>query len=78
MTNKNYSLDEFEKKAEELVDDYFNNYTKYNESTINEYFTALFCDAESYEEMDVANEAEQIVREIVFKGGVKYATQYKN
>lgn len=78
MENKNCSLNEFEKNAEKLVDDYFNKYTEYNEETINEYFTDLFYDTESYEDMDLANEAEQIVREIVFKGGVKHATQHKN
>ena len=78
MTNKNCSLNEFEKNAEKLVDNYFNAYTEYNESTIDEYFTDLFYDTESYEDMDLVNEAEQIVREIVFKGGVKYASQHKN
>lgn len=78
MTNKNYSLNEFEKNAEKLVDDYFNSYTEYNESTINEYFTDLFYNTNSYEDMDLANEAEQQIRNIVFNGGIKNATQHKN
>lgn len=71
MTNKNCSLNEFEKNAEKLVDDYFNKYTEYNEETINEYFTDLFYGTESYKDIDLANEAEQQIRDIVFKGGEK-------
>ncbi len=78
MTNKNYSLNEFEKKVEELVDEYFNNYTEYNEITINDYFTNLFYTTNLYEEIEIENEAEQIVREIVFKRGVKHASQHKD
>lgn len=74
----NISLDNYEKKVNEIIDAYFNNYNEYNETTINAYFTDLFYDFETELDMDIANEAEQQIRNIVFNGGIKNATQNKN
>ena len=75
--SKNYSLNEFEKKVNNLIDLYFNNYNEYNEITINDFFRKLSYKFNTQEE-DIANDAEQQIRNIVFKGGIKNATQNKN
>ena len=62
-----HSLDNFEKQVNSLVDAYFNNYTEYNEITINEYFTDAFYYVENELDLDILNEAEQQVRHLVFK-----------
>ena len=74
----NNSLDSFEKTVNILVDNYFNSYQEYNETTINDYFTNLFYACEDELDMDLINEAEQQVRNIVFNGDIKNATQNKN
>lgn len=73
-----HSLDNYEKLVNDLIDDYFNSYNEYNEITINDFFTDLFYTFKTEEDMDIANEAEQQVRDIVFNGGIKHATQHKN
>ncbi len=75
---KDISLDNYEKKVNDLIDSYFNNYNEYNEITINDFFTNLFYTFDTQEDMDIANDAEQQVRNIVFNGGIKNATQNKN
>lgn len=67
----NISLDNYEKKVNKIIDTYFNNYNEYNEVTINAYFSDLFYDFETELDMDIANEAEQQIRNIVFNGGIK-------
>lgn len=74
---KDISLDNFEKKVNKLIDSYFNNYNEYNEITINDFFRKLSYEFNTQEE-DIANDAEQQIRNIVFNGGIKNATQNKN
>ena len=66
-----YSLNNFEDNVNSLIDEYFNSYNEYNEITINDFFTNLFYNFETEEDIDIANEAEQQVRDIVFNGGIK-------
>ena len=74
----NTSLDDYEKKVEQLVDAYFNIYNEYNDVTINTYFSDLFYSIETELNMDIANDTEQQIRNIVFNGGIKNATSHKN
>lgn len=69
-----YSLNNFEDNVNSLIDEYFNSYNEYNETTINDFFTNKFYEFETEEDMDIANEAEQQVRDMVFNGGIKHAS----
>ena len=69
---KNNYQDKFKKRVNTLIDYYFNSYDEYNEETINDFFTGLFYSYETEEDLDIANEAEQQIRDMVFNGSVKH------